>query len=114
MSTYSDIDIDKVIEDFEKYGEKFASAKGEAIRYEHARKALLATLMMEAELSGIKSYQNQEKQARSDIRYINIVNAYSAAKHLETESYCKMEACKMKFEKWRTDRADLRSVTKNI
>lgn len=66
--------------------------------------------MVEAAENGVKSYQAQQRDAEADKRYIEVISAYEAAVLKESRSYMELELLRLKFEKWRTLRADERAA----
>lgn len=95
---------------FGRLGRMFAQAKSERAGLEQYRKALRAELMVEASENGVKSFQNQQRDAEANPRYYEIISAYEAAVLKESRSYMELELLRLKFEKWRTSRADERAA----
>lgn len=106
------LDPEEIINEYEKNGDIYARARGESLELEHTRKALLSTLMMNAKDAGAKSNVEQEKVARSSYQYIQLLEALNVVKTRETLAYIKMEASKMRYQLWITERADLRNGLK--
>jgi hypothetical protein len=89
---------------------KFAKAKGESKALEQQRKALKAIIMKEAEERGIGSAQKQERDAYADPRFSLIAEAIGVAARIEAQSKLEYDIMNIRFEKWRTERADYRSA----
>ena len=101
---------EKFFVDFQRLGRLFSQAKSERSALEQYRKTLRARIMIEASERGVKSYQNQLRDAEADPRYEQIISAYEAAVLKESSAYMELELLRLKFEKWRTSRADERAA----
>ena len=101
---------EKFFVDFSRLGKIFAQAKSERSGLEQYRKSLRAKLMVEASVNGAKSFQAQQRDAEADPRYEQIIAAYEAAVLKESSAYMELEILRLKFEKWRTSRADERAA----
>jgi uncharacterized protein YPO0396 len=88
----------------------FAKNKGDLERLQQQRKALKAILMQEAEKRNITSLQKQERDAYADERFWAIAEAIGVAQQKSTEAYYQLKIFEIKFEKWRTGRADFRAA----
>jgi hypothetical protein len=95
---------------FSRLGKIFAQAKSERSGLEQYRKTLRARIMVEASANGVKSFQAQQRDAEADIRYEQIIIAFEAAVLKESSAYMEIEILRLKFEKWRTSRADERAA----
>jgi len=100
---------EKFFEDYSRLGILFSQAKSERCGLEHFRKVLRSELMVEASVNGVKSFQNQQRDAEAHPRYASLVSAYEAAVLKESRAYMEIEILKLKFERWRTLRADERA-----
>lgn len=90
---------------------KFAKAKADRTKLEHARKALKASIALEKKANLAKmSVQQQILEAEADPRYHQLLEALHTATELEARYYWELELGKIKFEKWRTVRADSRAA----
>jgi hypothetical protein len=96
--------------DFRRLSRIFSQAKSERSALEQYRKTLRSRIMVEASERGVKSYQNQLRDAEADPRYEQIIYAYEAAVLKESGAYMELELLRLKFEKWRTLRADERAA----
>lgn len=101
---------EKNLEEMSRLSYVFAEAKSNRVALESQRKALRAVLMKEAEVNhGITSAAKQEREAEADFRYFQIIDALKTAQHNESLAYMQIEIQKIRFEKWRTERADFRA-----
>lgn len=103
-------DEERFFNDFERLGDLFAQAKSERSGLDHYRKSLRSRLMVEASKNGSKSNQSQQRDAEASEEYYEIISAFEAAVLKESSAYMKLELLRLKFEKWRTTRADERAA----
>ena len=101
---------EKMLDDMQELGRKYAKAKGNKTKLEHMRKAVKSTLMKEAEARGVTSIQKQEREAYADFRYYQVIEALGIAQEEETFAWVQYDSLKIRFEKWRTERADFRAA----
>lgn len=101
---------ERFYEEFSRLSRIFAENKAKRSGLEEYRKVLRAQIMVEAGRNGVKSHQTQQRDAEADPRYLQIVLAFETAIELETRAYMEIELLRMKFEKWRTARADERAA----
>ncbi len=106
----SEEEEEKFFEEFAHLGRVFAQAKSEREGLGQYRKALRAQIMVEASEKGVKSFQAQQRDAEADPRYFEIISAYEASVLKESRAYMEIELLRLKFEKWRTSRADERAA----
>jgi hypothetical protein len=111
MSNYNSEELEEeFFLEFSRLSDIFAQAKSERAGLEQYRKALRAKLMVEAAENGAKSFQAQQRDAEADPQYFEIIAAFQAAMLKESRSYMQLEILRLKFEKWRTSRADERAA----
>jgi hypothetical protein len=91
-------------------GRIFAQSKSERSGLEQYRKSLRARLMVQASETGVKSFQNQQRDAEANPQYYQIIAAFEAAVLKESNAYMELELLRLQFEKWRTSRADERAA----
>ncbi|WP_348653209.1 hypothetical protein [uncultured Sulfurimonas sp.] len=80
---------------------KYAKAKSEHAYLEHYRKSLMAILQKEYMASGHASVAAQEREARADVRYLEVLEGIKVS--VEQEEVMRGE-CKMaewQFEGWK-------------
>lgn len=87
----------------------FAKNKGELEKLNQQRKALKGLLMQEAEKNGVTSIQKQERDAYADEKYWLISEAIGVAQEKSSGAYYQLKIQEIRFEKWRTERADFRA-----
>ena len=84
-------------------------SKSEMLNYH--RKAMRSSLMQEYEKTkGSTANSKQLRDAEADPRYLQICDAHCNAIELEIRYKVEYEVYKLRFEKWRTDRADHRTA----
>lgn len=110
MNFNSEQEEEKFFDEFSRLGQMFAQAKSEREGLGQYRKALRAQIMVEASERGVKSFQGQQRDAEADPRYFEIISAYEAAVLKESRAFMEIELLKLRFEKWRTSRADERAA----
>ena len=88
----------------------FADNKAELEKLNQQRKSLKAILMQEAESKrNITSLQKQERDAYADERMWAIAEAIGVAQRKSSQAYYEWKLYEIRFEKWRTERADFRA-----
>ena len=102
---------EKHLERMSELSKIFGKAKGELAKLDLQRKALKAVLMKEAEIAGATSIQKQERDAYADERFWTITEAIGNAQRISSEAWYSYDIFKIRFEKWRTERADFRSAS---
>ena len=83
--------------------EKYAAAKAEHAYLDFYRKAILAILQKEAMgKKGCESVAAQDREARSDTRYVEHIKALAIAVEKESELAWEKEIVRINFETWKT------------
>jgi hypothetical protein len=90
---------------------RFAKAKSEADYLNHFRKSKLAILMKKYEPS-FPTAAAQEREARADPEYIEILQGLRAATEACEKERWELKLVEMKFESWRTKEATKRAEMK--
>lgn len=98
--------IDKIAET----GRKYADFKSKRAYLETYRKIVRAQIAEENARKGIKTSAQQIQNAEADPRYHEVVQAYRSALKFETNAYWELKALEIKFEHFRTTRADFRAA----
>lgn len=114
MDSYNDYSeeefTERHLEELSRLSKMYAKAKGDLARLEQQRKHLKALLMQEAEKKGASSIQKQERDAYADKRFFLIAEAIGVAQRTTSQAWYDYDIIKVKFEKWRTERADVRAA----
>jgi len=100
------------VEYIQQNARKYAEAKAKRIYLEEFRKSKKALLMKDALAKGIEAANAQEREAYSNLEYLELLEGLQAA--IEQEEYIKwmLEAARMKTEIWRTESANARMEIK--
>ena len=80
---------------------KYAKAKSEHAYLEHYRKSLLAILQKEYMKSGHTSVAAQEREARADDRYIEVIEGIKVAVEQEEIMRGEVKMAEWSFEGWK-------------
>ncbi len=82
--------------------EKYAAAKAEHAYLDFYRKAILAILQKEAMgKKGCESVAAQDREARSDIRYLDVIEKIREAVELEELMRGEVKMAEWRFEAWK-------------
>lgn len=100
--------LEKGLDYIRKNNKAHAKAKAKRVYLSHFRKSKLAILMGKAQANGVEKVNAQEREARSDPEYLQILEALEEAIAVEEESYWWMKLAEFEFEKWRTEEATRR------
>ncbi len=84
-------------------GEEHAKAKEQLTILEHGRQILMAELMKEYMVKGATSVAAQERDARSDARYKDHINALGLAVSQEAKWAWEKKIVDINFERWKTN-----------
>lgn len=98
------------IDRMQELGKQFAKHKSTRSYLENYRKIVRAQIAEEKARSGIKAAIQQTQAAEADPRYHQVVQALRSAIELETRAYWELKSLEIKFEHWRTSRADFRAA----
>ena len=106
-------DIDEFISarlhELRELAKKHAVAKAQANYLEEFKKSKLSILMKKYERAGHATAVAQEREARADHEYIELLEGLRAAVEVSEEARWALEVSKMSIEVWRTRRADQRA-----
>jgi len=80
---------------------KYAKAKSEHAYLEHYRKSLLAILQKEYMAKGHSSVAAQEREARADERYIEVIDGIKVAVEQEELGRGEVKMAEWQFEGWK-------------
>lgn len=106
-----DIDeyISQRLHELRELAKKHASAKAQVVYIEEFKKSKLAMLMKKYEKQGHATAVAQEREARADQEYVELLEGLRVATEISEESRWTLETAKMAIEVWRTRRADQRA-----
>lgn len=79
-----------------------AKARADAEYLDEFKKSKLAMLMKEYEKSGFSAVSAQEREARADPKYIEILEGLREATEKAERQRWELRLLEMEFEKWRT------------
>jgi len=101
---------DEIWQDFEKLTEQYSVAESNRAYLTEFRKSKKAILMAEAEsIEPGMAIAKQERYAYSHHEYLELLSGYKAAVYEATALRFKIEAFKMRFERWRSKQATMRA-----
>ena len=107
--------IERRLEELRQCAKKYSKAKAECEYLSHFRKSKLAMLMKKYQLKypeNCKTAAAQEKEARCDPEYIEILEGLKEATEIEAESFWLLKIAQMGAELWRTQQASERAERK--
>lgn len=87
----------------------YAQAKANRMYLEEFRKSKKALLMKEALARGYEAVNAQEREAYSDVEYLEILAGIKEAAREEEELKWMLEAARMRVDVWRTEQATART-----
>lgn len=86
----------------------YAAAKGERVKLEHFRKSKLAILMKKYEPEH-KTTTAQEREARADPEYVEVIEGLAEATEIEAREYWNLKITELQFSAWQTKQANKRA-----
>lgn len=87
---------------------EFATAYSERIYLEEFRKSKLAILMKQAEVNGYSSAASQEREARADKEYLELLEALKLAVEESEKLRWQLEIAKLAVAVWQSKNANER------
>lgn len=107
----ADIDeyINQRLHELRELATKHAKAKAQANYLEEFKKSKLSILMKKYERAGHQTAAAQEREARADQEYMEVLDGLRTAVEVSEEARWSLEVAKMAIEVWRTRRADQRA-----
>lgn len=91
---------------------RYAKAKADMDYLGHFRKSKLAILMKQYATRGHETAAAQEREARADSEYIQVLEGLREATEICEKERWELNLVKMKFEAWRTAEATKRAEMK--
>lgn len=107
-------EIQKIIYEAEQNGKLFAKAESERIYLEEFKKSLLAILMKEYEQKGFTTVAAQEREARANEKYIDVLKGLAEATKNAMELKFKLKVSEWKVMLHQTKQADRRAEMKLV
>lgn len=107
--------IERRLEELRQCAKRYAKAKAECEYLSHFRKSKISMLMKKYELKypeRCKTNASQEKEARCDAEYLEILDGLKEATEIEAESFWLLKIAQMGAELWRTEQASNRAERK--
>ena len=101
--------LEQRFEELHKLSRDYAQAAADKAHIEEYRKVRKAELMKQAERDGITTVAKQERDAYASPEYAELLDNLRTAIFEETRLKWELELFKIKFEAWRTLRADNRA-----
>lgn len=104
--------MDKLMQDYERLVDEYATAKSHRIYLEEFRKSLHAILMKEAEVAGAKTVSAQDRDAYAHERYQQHLGVLRDCVESEEKTRYHLKRIEMEYEIWRTQQANERYMTR--
>ena len=89
--------------------EEFATAYAERTYIEEFKKSKLAILMKKAEAAGFSTVAAQDREARADKEYLDLLNALKIAVEKSERLRWHLEVAKLGVAVWQTENANQRA-----
>lgn len=90
------------LHDIREVGDRHAKAKGERVYLDEFKKSKLAVLMKRYEAVGHSSAVAQEREARADAEYLELLDGLRAAVEEEQRTFWELKVAEYRFESWRS------------
>ena len=103
--------IERRMEELRQCAKRYAKAKADSDYLGHFRKSKLAMLMKKYQVKypqNCKTAAAQEKEARCDAEYLEILDGLREATEIEAESFWLLKIAMAGVELYRTEQANLR------
>ena len=97
-----------MLDNLRKKGQRYALAKAQLDFLDYYRKHLIATLMRDAEIRGMKTVAAQEREAYASETYVKHIEAIKEAQIEAANAGHHKHEAELAIEIWRTQRADER------
>lgn len=101
--------LEQRMDEIDSKAKQFAKAKSEKEHLDEFKKSKLAILMKKYEAKGFSSAAAQEREARADDDYIELLEGLKAATEASEQARWELELIKIRFEAWRTNQANQRA-----
>lgn len=107
-------EIQKIIYEAEQIAKQYAKAESEKIYLEEFKKSKLAILMKEYQQKGFGAISAQEREARANDEYIELLKGLTQATKIATELKFKLKVSEWKVMLHQTKQADRRAEMKLV
>jgi|TARA_B100002019_G_scaffold293347_1_gene320320 hypothetical protein len=101
-------EIEVLLTEYRELCPTYANAKAQLSHLEDFKKSKLAMCMKKAESHGVKTVSTQERDARCDQEYLDILDALKVAVEEESRLRFLLKRIELEIEIWRTRQADSR------
>jgi len=105
----SDDAIEKRMLELRETAAKYAKAHAQCEYLEEFKKSKLAILMKQAEVEGHKTSAAQEREARSNRQYLDLLEGLRDAKEQAEALRWQLKIAEIGSEVWRTQQANMRA-----
>lgn len=102
------------LDEIRRNGATHAEAKAKRVYLDEFKKSKLAILMKKYEALGFSSAAAQEREARADQEYIEILEGLRDAVQDEQHSFWDLKVSEYRFEKWRSQLAMKRAELQRL
>lgn len=107
------IDPEKCTEKIREKAAAYGKAKAERVYAEKFESSKKALLMKDALTMGVESVAAQEREAKADPEYLELIMGLAAAVETEETLKWELEAERLDVEIWRTQQANERMIVKS-
>lgn len=94
--------IERRLAQLRQMGAEYAEAKATCVRLEEFKKSKLAILMKKYEAAGVTTAAGQERDARADPEYLELIEGLYAATEKMERMRWEMNVAQLGAEVWRT------------
>lgn len=106
------MEIEELLQEYRELIQPYAQAKANLAYVEDFKKSKLAMCMKKAERDGVKTVSTQEREARTDPEYLNVIDGLKVAVQEESRLRFLLKRVELEIEIWRTKQADNRMERK--
>ena len=103
------MDIEELLERYRQLADRYAPARANREYIDEYKKTMLSLLMKDAERNGVSSAAAQERDARANVQYADLLDGLKAAVLEEEKIRYHMKAVEWEIEIWRTKQANERA-----
>lgn len=106
--------IEKRMRELRKRGKEFAEAMYDYTRLEKSEKSILAILMKKYQTQGVQTTAAQERDARADPEYMELINGLAAARQKLEEIRWERDMAELAIELYRSLEASRRAEVRAL
>jgi non-homologous end joining protein Ku len=103
------MDIEELLERYRQLADRYAPARAQREYLDEYKKSMLALLMKDAERAGYNSGVAQDREARANDKYLELLDNLKTAVFEEEKIRYHMKATEWEIEIWRTKQANERA-----